>query len=268
RPRYGRRRSTAARRLSLTPVAVRHAAQDRLSSGGELVFDTGLIDGISPIKPGRPAESDVGLGLSDHGDDDAQELSVPLHGLLARQALSVDEAPVARTRAAARAASKVDTPTPSASKGGDSASASDSDDFDLDALVAQSKPIPVRKGAPAAPTDAGSNVELPSRHRTQKAIGRAKAKPRSPASEDDGTSDSNSDAPAETWQPKKNSRGRRTTKAQPTKQRNRPRAKLAASRPANPETKSGPTARSSAADSKVSRYFDDIDNFELVEENI
>ncbi|KAJ2774312.1 hypothetical protein IWQ57_000886, partial [Coemansia nantahalensis] len=65
-PRYGRRRSSAVHRLSLTPVARRRTAADRLSGGSDLVLDSGLIDGISPIKPGRPAEPEAGLGLSDH----------------------------------------------------------------------------------------------------------------------------------------------------------------------------------------------------------
>ncbi|KAJ2666910.1 hypothetical protein IW148_000638 [Coemansia sp. RSA 1199] len=234
-PRYGRR-SAAHRRMSFTPVAQR----TRRTSGGPEFNE--LIDGLSPIKRGGPAESEMVLELNDQNEID--ELPIP------QDVLAEEKRP--RTRASTVAATKDTRPEPSAKKESDVES--ESDDFDIDALVKSSKRVASKRTAAQpkkALADSTTDTGLPRRHRTQKSetLTKTKGKGRSArgrasrasAIVDDATS---SEGEAETKPKKKKSRVRKPTAA---------------------SKESGDIW---AADSGVAHYFDDIDGFKLAEEQV
>ncbi|KAJ2242469.1 hypothetical protein GGH97_003911 [Coemansia sp. RSA 475] len=235
-PRYGRR-SAAHRRMSFTPVAQR----TRRTSGGPEFNE--LIDGLSPIKRGGPAESEMVLELNDQ--DEIDVLPIP------QDVLAEEKRP--RTRASTVAATKDTRPKPSAKDASDVES--ESDDFDIDALVVKSSKKVASKRTAAqskkALADSTTATGLPRRHRTQKTetLTRTKGKgrtargrvSRASAIVDDATS---SESEAETKPKKKKSRVRKPTAA---------------------SKESGDIW---TADSGVAHYFDDIDGFKLAEEQV
>ncbi|KAJ2315934.1 hypothetical protein IWW51_005776, partial [Coemansia sp. RSA 2702] len=230
-PCYGRR-SPAHRRVSFPPA-------DRRASSGRLFDD--LIDGLSPIKPTVPApEMDLVL-------DGADELPA------LDEVLEKRESRGSRTRGQAAAVAspepaRLDESKEPEPKQPDEDSAS-SDDFDIDALVVRSSKKQ-RAGARAKPARVADAERLPQRRRAQS---EAPQKPRKTPGKQT---------------PARAAKKRRTyvasdsdaSDAAPKRRKRQPKKKNGVKRDAE-------TGDIWAVDAGFARYFDDIDGFELAEEN-
>ncbi|KAJ2359146.1 hypothetical protein GGF43_000312 [Coemansia sp. RSA 2618] len=248
-PRYGRR-SAAHRRVSFTPVS---PSRTRRVSGGPEFDD--LIDGLSPIKRGGPAAAEMELELSDQGEADA--LPMP-QDVLAEKEEEEEEERRPRTRARAAAVSTSSTPTgdvegPGSKDGeGESSAGSESDDFDIDALVVKSSKRPISRRAAVAVQSEGPATGIPRRHRTQKPETPAKAKGRAPQKTRKYVEAESSDSDVEP----KNKKKKVATRGRSSKP----------SKPSKPGSKKADDIW--AADANFARHFDDIDGFELAEEQV
>ncbi|KAJ2808367.1 hypothetical protein H4R20_000903 [Coemansia guatemalensis] len=299
-PQYGRRASALYGRAPLTPVSQR----SRRASGGEglVVFDD-LIDGISPIKHGRPMEREAELRLSDQ-EAEADGLPLPQDLLSENKADAADtpesvgerSGPRTRSRSKPEQLQKQQPESPKKEPQNESSEDSDSEDFDLDAFMARSGRKANGAGSRSTRRDAalaagmasgkvtvmdlvdkdGAASELPRRHRTQqhngnvapapaaRRNGRAGTKTRAKkASKDsDGTVPAANGTQDDSWKPdKKPLKGR--TRATSTSNKQRGKAQQSARAK---QTTATPDIWSANVD--VAKYFDDIDGFQLVEEQV
>ncbi|PIA13288.1 hypothetical protein COEREDRAFT_83585, partial [Coemansia reversa NRRL 1564] len=298
-PQYGRRTSALYGRASLTPVSQRRGVGE-----GLVVFDE-LIDGISPIKHGRPKEPETELRLS---DQETESVGLPLpQDILSEKKMdkpteSVDERSGPRTRSKTKPEYSQNQQLPKIASEESQSECSDSEDFDLDAFMARSG----RKSAESATRNKrrdsklaanmatgkvtvmdlvdkdGAASELPKRHRTQLQNGIGPAAAAAAAAATSGTRRNGSTA--------KKTRTKKTTKnidksfdsnnrtpdnkrtlgnkqqknrSRLTSNSQRGKAQLFALGKKNTDT-----ADIWCANNDVAKYFDDIDGFQLVEEQV
>ncbi|KAJ2081164.1 hypothetical protein H4R24_002547 [Coemansia sp. RSA 988] len=298
-PRYGRRTSSLYGRTSLTPVSQR----SRRVSEGLVVFDD-LIDGISPIRHGRPMELETELRLSDQeGETDGLPLPQDLLSENKVDAADTPESadersgPRTRSRSKPEQLQKHQTEHPQKEPLSESSEDSDSEDFDLDAFMArsgrkaaESKIRSTRRDSALAAGMASGRVtvmdlidkdgaasELPKRHRTQqhnsnvavavagtRCNGRMGTKARAKKTtknNNDATSAANG-TQDETWESdKKTSKGRSRAKSTNNKQRGK-------TQQAARVKQATVTPDIWNINTDTAKYFDDIDGFQLVEEQV